>query len=189
MVDLRLIADHLSTAFGGVGPSTLARVSPPDSDLIVDLATWADKPGAGLTSFTTIGMSAFDNRVTTPRGELRVELVTAFQERWTQGSDLLIELAFVVGRGETNITPGRVFTNVPRLRDAVVTTPHVLFWDPFLWQLPALPMAEVTVAWLAVIPITDAEQKLVAERGADALIDEFERFSPDIHDLSRPSVV
>jgi antitoxin YqcF len=188
VTDLAAVAARLAAAFGDTGPSTLGRYPSPDSDHAVDVATWSDRPGPGLTSFATIGMSRFDNGTTTPTGALRVELVTAVQHRWELMTDVLCELAFAVARGETYVQPGRVFTSVPHLRTQT-TTPNVLFWDPFLWQLPSLPLEGTTVAWLMVVPISEAEARLAAEHGAEALIDEFERLTPDIHDLSRPSAV
>lgn len=188
MTDLSAVAGRLASAFGDTGPSTLGRYNSPTSDLIVDIATWAGHPGSGLTSYATVGMSRFDNRMTIPSGELRVELVAAVQDRWELMTDVLCELAFAVGDDGAVVRPGQVFRDVPHLRTSTAT-PHLLFWDPFLWELPSLPLGATTVAWLMAIPIGEAEAKLVAEHGADALIDEFERLSPDIHNLGRPSAV
>lgn len=188
MTDLAAVAARLASAFGDTGPSTLGRYPSPDSDRVVDVATWAGHPAPGLTSYATVGMSRFDNRMTIPTGELRVELVAAVQDRWELMTDVLCELAFAVGSGETFVQPGRVFTNVPHLRSST-TTPNVLFWDPFLWHLPSLPLGATTVAWLMVVPISNAEAKLAAEHGPEALLDEFDRLTPDIHDLGRPSAV
>lgn len=188
MTDLAAVAERLASAFDDTGPSTLGRYPAPDSDLVVDVATWAGRPAPGLTSFATIGMSRFDTRMALPTGDLRVELVTAVQDRWALMTDVLCELAFAVGRGEATMRPGSVFTQVPHLR-TLTTTPNVLFWDPFLWNLPSLPLGATTVAWLMVVPISDPEAKLAAEHGAEALLDEFDRLTPDIHDLGRPSAV
>ena len=188
MTDLAAVADRLASAFGDTGPSTLGRFEDHGGGRAVDVATWVDRPGPGLTSYATVGMSAFDNRMALASGSLRVELVAAVQHRWALMTDVLCALAFAVGRGETFVRPGSVFTQVPHLRSAT-TTPNVLFWDPFLWNLPSLPLGATTVAWLIVVPISDAEAKLAGEHGAEALIDEFERLSPDIHDLGRPSAV
>lgn len=188
MNQLAAVAERLSSAFGDTGPTALGRYPDVDGERVVDVAEWADRPQPGLTSFATIGMSLFDLGTTTPTGDLRVELVTAVQPQWTLMTDVLCEIAFAVGRGEATMRPGSVFTQVPHLREHT-TTPHVLFMTPLLWKLPSLAVDTATIAWLMVVPITDAEAKLSTEHGTEALLDEFDRLTPDIHDLRRPSAV
>lgn len=45
------------------------------------------------------------------------------------------------------------------------------------------------ITWLQLVPITEAEARFVAERGADALVDLFMETQPDLFSIARASVV
>lgn len=99
--------------------------------------------------------------------------------------------AFNLATGEYSIEPGAISPHVFDQYDAAVTTPHALLWHPLSWEpgFETQKIAGLDVTFLQVIPVADIEFEWVRAKGIDALIDDFERVTPDIYDLSRADVV
>lgn len=187
---LRRIARREADVFGGQPKVTRYHHETRD-DLHVEILSAVGSPEPGLTSFGTIGMSAFDSGKVTPTGPLRVELVGAVQDRWTAMANGLATCAFNVGTGQYSIKPEAVYPAVFGMYQPEVTTPHALFWDPDLWveRFGVIEEGNLTVTWLMVIPITDSELEFIREHDVSTFMGEMERLRPDTYDMSREGIV
>jgi hypothetical protein len=68
---------------------------------------------------------------------------------------------------------------------------HVLFVEPFLWdkKFKVQELPDKTVAWLLMVPISEAEMQYARQNGSDALGDILEEKEVDIFDLKRASTL
>ena len=189
MTDLRTIATTAAGIFGGT-PKVITYYDDDETNS-VEILSCTPSPGPGLTSYSTIGMSLFDNEMTYDGKPARVELVGAAADAWTVFAEGLSSCAFTLAHDEYQIKPGIVFPGVFAGYGHDVTTPHALIWFPFVWSGDFEPMADddVHIEWLTAIPITDGEYAFFEANDADSLIDIFERESVDIYDLGRASAV
>jgi hypothetical protein len=182
--DDRRIAHLVAEAFGGVW--TVTGYTDPAGTARIDVLTTAG-PERGLTSFGAIGLSdrAIPGR---PRPPLGCEIVAV--SNLEEFGAVLATSAFCVLNSGWRVEPGVVFPAVVAEHVEDVTTPHLMFVTPYLWDgLESRALSGRTVAWLMGVPITDAERRYAGEHGAEALEDRFERDDPDLIDLWRPSVV
>lgn len=149
-----------------------------------------DCPFEGLSSWATIGASAFDTGVTTADGRpLRVEFVVAVDGRF---NFLASSLAGCVGQlgGVNAVGPGVVYRGAISHYYPDATTPHLLSLYPWSWgSFPSIDKAEVYVSWLQLVPVTDQEMQMVMLGGVDSFEELLLREQPDLYSLDRPSVV
>lgn len=186
------VAAYAAERFGG--HSQVIRYYSDDRRMQVDILSKQNSPQPNLVSYATIGMSGFDNGMALGDLPLRVEVVGIANTDWPMIANGLASCAFAVETGEFRCRPRETLTDVFAELDEGITTPHALFWFPFAWDTSFEGIADddVTVKWLQVIPISDAELSFVTNGGeaaADELIDRFESLSTDIWDLGRRSVL
>jgi len=189
VVELKVLARIAAERFGGKPSATRYRHDA--SDLWIDIVKCEGSLQGALDSYSTVGMSTFDNETTGADGlPLRVELTAAAQPGWPLVANGLASAAFNVGTGEYICKPGIVYPDLFTGYEREVTTPHGLIWWPFVWDADWQPIIEdgIHIEWLTVIPVTADEAEFFADHGADALIDLFEQQTPDLYDLSRQSV-
>jgi hypothetical protein len=160
-----------------------------DHAVRIDIATFADRPQPGVTTFATLGLSdtPIPGRLRPPLG---VEVLGACDSAADGFVRVLAAIAFQAIAGGRRCEPGEVFDDV--IPPAVSTTlRHTLLVPPFLWEegLESVVVDYKTVAWLLAVPISDAEAQLRAVQGADALESRFEEAEIDIFNPNRQSVV
>lgn len=147
-------------------------------------------PGRGVDSWATVEASAFETPFRTPDGRaVRVEFVAAIDARLDRFGDAVAACAFAIDPAN-DIKPGTVYRNAVSRIYAEATTPHLFSVSPFVWgsDFAAYDDDEVHVTWLQLVPITEAEAELVAERGAGALEAAFAQAQPDLFAIDRPGV-
>lgn len=189
MTDLRTIARTAAGIFGGT--PRVVKFSDESEAHSVEILSCTPSPRPGLISYSTIGMSAFDNDTVIGPRQLRVEVVGIAADSTTAFSGGLSACAFNLAHDRFQIQPKRVFPRVFEGYGQDVTTPHALIWYPFGWAGDFEPLVgdETHIEWLMAIPITDAEFTFFEANDADALIDVFEANDIDLYDLGRASAL
>jgi hypothetical protein len=61
--------------------------------------------------------------------------------------------------------------------------------SPFVWDLETQSFSGKSVAWLQVLPISDAERDYALANGPEALEDLFQDRQIDVFDIDRPSAL
>ena len=157
----------------------------------VDLLISKGSPQEGVTSFATIGLS--DSPLQEDGAELgvRVELVGACEAKFENFDNALSTAALCVINSGWEATPGTVFPGVLKLYDCSSTMEHLLLVPPNLWEeeFETLYLDSKTVAWLLVVPISEAEYRYVESEGSEKLEELFEDKQIDVFDLNRASVI
>jgi hypothetical protein len=159
-----------------------------DAARFIDIATFADRPGPGVTSYATLGLSdrLVPSRVRPPLG---VELVGVCRGPADDFASFLAALAFRAQAEDRWSRPGAIFEDlVPGGLSPVLR--HAVLVPPYLWEaLGSRVIGHRTVAWLLAVPITEAEREFARAHGTDELQARFEQAAVDITDPARSSVV
>jgi hypothetical protein len=184
----RVVARTVAEAVGGK-PTARRYYRGDDRTVHIDIATFADRPQPGVTTYATLGLSdtPIPGRVRPPLG---VEVLGACDSKADGFIAALAAIAFEAITAGRRCEPGEVFQDV--IPAGLSTTlRHAMLVPPFLWEeeLGSIVVDYKTVAWLLAVPISDAEAELRAEQGSDALETRFEEAEIDIFNPSRPSVV
>ncbi len=188
--DNKKIAKMLGTAFSGA--FTVAEFVHDSLPLSVDLLRCPDRPGEGVTSLGTIGLSDFPLHLENEEFPVRIELVGAIASRNVDAfASVLGTTAFCIIRSGRIVQPGNTLEDAVSVYIPESPLPHIYFTAPFFWEeaLRSTQFGTKKVAWLLAFPISQAELELLREKGDSALEDEFEKHNVDIFDLYRESVV
>jgi hypothetical protein len=183
------IARHAAAVFGGA-PRVADYANTPETRFIGILSA-ADRPGPGVTSYSTIKLS--DHPLPWDGGEFpaRIELAGVCDSNVAAFPNLLASAAFHIMQAGVLYRPGMVIPNL--VRDAGVSSslPHVYLTTPFLWgpALDELAAGTKMVTWLLAMPIAETELAYLREHGDDALETLFEEQRIDIFNVERPAVV
>jgi antitoxin YqcF len=186
----RQLAAIVAKAFGYARPQ-VRRYFDDDETSRVDIAQAADSPWPGVTSYGTLGLSdspLIDNGREFPA---RCELVGACATSYKLFPNMMATCAFKVMNQKWFVYPSCFFPDIVSVYYPASPMKHVMFHDPFPWD-DALTTAELpgkTVAWLLVMPVSDAELEYARSAGAGALSDIFKREQIDFFNLERPSVL
>jgi antitoxin YqcF len=184
----RIVARTVAQVVGG-RPTARRYYQGADRAVHIDIATFADRPQPGVTTFATLGLS--DTPIPgSVRPPLGVELLGTCDSAADGFIQALAAIAFQAIAGDRRCEPGVVFYDV--IPATLSTTlRHALLVPPFLWDkgLESAVVDYKTVAWLLAIPISDNEAQLRVEQGADALETRFEDAEIDIFNPNRHSVV
>ncbi|PVE78958.1 GH-E family nuclease [Microbacterium testaceum] len=136
-------------------------------------------PEAGLCTYATIGLSQFDNGLTSESGNrIGIELLVTGREENTFLASGLANAALNIASGGYQAKPGIVFPGIFDGYGPDIATPHGLLWYPFAWDthFDGLSRDGVDVEWLL-------------DAGVEKLIDTFESDAVDIYDTGRSSAV
>jgi len=193
-VDLRVIRERYRELFGA--DTAVSRERPElDARLHLDVVRCDGEPAHELTAWATVGLCRLDNGTVLPDGRpLRIELLGVGSRGWTGFAAAFITCSGELSRPGVAARPGAVLRDAFRRVDPTVTTPHALLVEPFSWtdgQLDRLRRDQqgeaVVVAWLQVVPITEAEAALVRDQGVRVLEAALAAAEVPIEDLHRAS--
>lgn len=157
--------------------------------LPVQVVRFRDAPGAGITSFVTLGLSFHEVMLSDGR-PARAELIVSC---WNRNRNLgvpavlsvvagdLIESARLPPRGSVLGPAGPLFSD-SRLSALYFSVP-VFFPNEFRTWKGSMPPTIL----IQLIPITDDEAALIREQGWNEFEDHLERRDPDLFDLHRGS--
>lgn len=154
----------------------------------VDIMILKDVPAGGVSTYATLALSDAATGLTSNDKPLGVEIVLALATACAEGANMIATCGFSIKKGEVTPTPGAIIPRVLELYGAR-DMKHAMLISPFLWDLQTQFFPAKTVAWLQVLPISDAERDYALANGAEALEDRFEEHQIDVFDIDRPSVL
>ncbi len=182
----KTIRKYLSKAFAGI--DTIMEATPDSEGRIQVLKT---SHSDGVTYLGSIGgflrqmqSSFFIER------KLRVELISAVDSAYEDlMSSILVSLVSRMGDPTCEYKPETVISNVISLDGSEMK--HVYLCDPFLWEngLPSISIDGNTIAFLYVLPISDAEARYLTEFGPNEFEKILESKNVLYYDLKRRSSV
>lgn len=180
------IRKYLSKAFAG--NDTIMEAIPDSGERIQVLKT--SHPD-GVTYLGSIG--GFLRQMQSPffvERNLRVELISAVSSGYEDlMSSVLVSLVARMGDPKCEYKPETVISNVISLEGSEMK--HVYLCDPFLWEngLPSISVDGYTIAFLHVLPISDAEVRYLTEFGPQEFENNLEARNVAYYDLGRSSSV
>ena len=182
----KTIQKYLSKAFAGT--DTIMEAIPDSRGRIQVLKT--SHPD-GVTYLGSIGgflrqmqASFFVER------KLRVELISAVSSGYEDlMSSVIVSLVSRMGDPTCEYKPETIIPNVISLDGSEMK--HVYLCDPFLWEngLPSISVDGYTIAFLHVLPISDAEVRYLTEFGSQEFEKMLEARNVAYYDLGRSSSV
>ena len=157
----------------------------------IDILVATDRPGDGITSYSTIGLSDYSIGYSVDEKPLRVEIVGSSATIFEYFPNILSTCAFNIINTNLSIFHGEIFKGIIKMYYPDNEMEHVLFTSPFLWeeQLKTLDINEKKVAWLLAVPISSKELLFAEKEGTEALEDLFEKNEIDIFDIKRKSIL
>jgi hypothetical protein len=206
--DTKLVARYAISTFGA--PPSVWRFTCEPEGLSVDIGGCADRPMAGVLSYTTIGLSDYDLALGPEPGKgdsphlperpvgccaqmgtvpfsARVELAAACASDRPQFPNILAAAAMLLIRRQGEVKPG------DSLRDVIAdfypraTVSHLYLSQPFLWdqRLKRLQGAEKSIAWLLAVPVTSGELLHLETQGDAGLEELYRQRRIDMYSLGR----
>ena len=156
----------------------------------VEIVSCADSPQRNVTSCSTVRLSDWPLIKGGTEYPARTELVGACGSRYDRFPNILSTAAFCIINSRWFCYPGAMFPDIVWMYYDSFEMKHLLFAPPFLWEpgLETLHLPDKTVAWLMIVPISEAEYAYAEKHGSDRLEAEFERSQIDVFNLERPSI-
>jgi len=155
----------------------------------VDIVSLPDRPGAGVTTYSTIGVSDHSIDLMSDGLSLRAELMLTLRTADAAAPNILATCAMDVINDRVRIRPGSILYKAVALYREGLAMEHILVVSPFVWLLEAQTFNDRKVGWLACVPISEAERLHAVEHGAEALEALLEEKGADAFNLERPSVL
>jgi len=155
----------------------------------VDLLTAQGTPIAGVSAHATLGVSDHSLDLELDGAPLRVELLLALRSDFDAAPTLLANCAFNIINAGYKTGPGFVHPEALAAYAPASAMRHVLLQPAFSWVLETQRFASKTVAWLQLLPISDAELKYSEVNGAEALEILIDQSGVDPFDPMRVSVL
>lgn len=148
----------------------------------------------GVGIYSTIGLSDHENNVEVTGGvqNIPVELMMAVEKRFDKAANILATSAFFVMKDKYEARPGSVFKHMVTYYYKNIDMKHIYLVEPWLWEekLDQLTLDTKKVAFLMLVPISDAEVDYKLQHGDKALQELlFEEHQIDFYDLKRKSVL
>ena len=183
------LAQYIAEAFGGT--PHVNRYDHDTEPLSVSILHSADRPSAGITSYSTIRLSDYSMFRGDKEFPTRIEIAGACKTNERNFPNVLAAAAFCIMRTKKFCHPGGVFSGYVREFIKATTVPHLYFTTPFLWEqkLKTLELPTKTVTWVLAMGISEEEFNYLDEKGAESLETAFEEQQIDIFDLKRRSVI
>lgn len=180
----KALAKALVNAFG-VKPS-ISRYWDENENSFVDVMVCEHTPQTNVITYATLGLS--DHSL--PNERTRVEFVGAFGAGFEECANIISTAAFCVINSKWEIRPGAIFPDVVSMYRRDSDMKHLLFCPPFLWEnLVTRELADKTVAWLMLVPISESEYRFAEENGSEVLEALFVEKQIDVFNLDRISAL
>lgn len=184
----KIVADLAVKAFGGK-PKIYSHVND-DKNNTIDILSVIDKPFKNVTSYSTIGLNAYEVMTIENNIPLSIEIVGACFNKYEKFPNVLATCAFNIINSNFKCSFGEVFKDIIKMYYKNLSMKHVLFCTPFLWEnkLTTIEFEHNKTAWLLALPISQKELEFLDQEGVEKLLDSFEMKNIDIFDLNRESV-
>lgn len=185
----KIIAKTAASIFGG--QPKVEEYWDENENSSVDLLTCKGAPQKSRNSYSTIGLSDFPLMSDENDLGIGIELLGACESSCDEFSNIMTTASFYIINSQWLCTPGTIFPNIVSMYGCSSTMQHLLFVPPSLWseEFKTIEFETKTVAWLMVIPISEADYSFADMEGSDKLEDLFVEKKIDIFNIERPSVV
>jgi len=182
--DTKLVARYAISAFAA--PPNVWRFTCAAEELSIDIGGCADRPLAGVLSYTTIGLSDYElsDGAEPPA---RIELAAACASDRPLFPNILAAAAMqLIRRGEA-VKPGGVVRNAIGEFYPRATVSHLYLTRPFLWgeRLKCLRSETKSIAWLLAVPVTSGELLCLETQGDAGLEQLYQQRRIDMYSLGR----
>ncbi|MDO8296281.1 MAG: suppressor of fused domain protein [Caulobacter sp.] len=161
----------------------------PDRRHNVDILSCVGSPEPDVTAYVTLTLS--NHPLPSMTDDLRVELMGSCDSAVDRFPEVMASCAFNIIENAPVIGPGVVFPGAISFHGLSSTMEHALFLPPFLTDASrqTLVLPTRTVAWLRLLPISEAEFQHVAAHGFMSLLDVMNVARPNVYDINRASVL
>ncbi len=182
--DTKLVARHAISTFGA--PPSVWRFTCEREELSLDIGGCADRPVAGVVSYTTIGLSDFDV-MTGAEPPVYVELAAACASDRPLFPNILAAAAMLLVRQQKTVKPGDVVRDVVSEFYPRAGVSHFYLARPFLWgeQLDMLRGEAKNITWLMAVPVTNGELLCLETHGDEGLEQLYRQRRIDMYSLGR----
>jgi hypothetical protein len=182
------IARHLATVFGG--EPRVADYADAAEARTVGILSAVDRPGPGVTAYSTIRLSDHPLREDGVEFPARIELAGACDSRVTTFPNLLASAAFQISGEGVLYRPGAVIPDLVRSARVSSSLPHLYLTAPFLWghALDRFEFGTTMITWLMGIPIAETELSYLQTHGDSAFETLLEEHRVDIFNVDRGAV-
>jgi len=182
--DTKLVARHAISTFGA--PPSVWRFTCEQEDLSLDIGGCADRPVAGVVSYTTIGLSAFDV-ATGAEPPVHVELAGVCAADWPMFPNILAAAAMFLVRRQKTVKPGDVVRDVVAQFYPRAGVSHLYLTRPFLWgkRLQMLRGEAKNITWLLAVPVTNGELLCLEAQGDAGMEQLYRQRRIDMYSLRR----
>ena len=153
----------------------------------VDIMIIKDVPAGGVSTYASLALSDAKTGLTSGGKALGVEILLALAT--AEGANMIATCAFSIKKGEITPLPGVVIPRALELYGEGREMKHAMLISPFVWDLETQSFSAKSVAWLQVLPISDAERDYALANGPEALEDLFQDRQIDVFDIDRPSAL
>ncbi len=186
--DTKLVARHAISAFGA--PPSVWRFTCEREEFSLDIGGCADRPMAGVVSYTTIGLSDF-GVVTGPESPAHVELAAVCASDQPLFPNILAAAAMLLVRQRKEVKAGQAIRDVVAEFYPRATVSHLYLTRPFLWgeRLQMLRGAEKNITWFLAVPVTSGELLCLETQGGGGLEQLYRQRQIDMYSLGRATWV
>jgi len=155
----------------------------------IDILEAKDAPVPKVTTWATIGLSDTHTALVVNGVPLGVEFLFPSMSVNSRAPNILATCAFNVINTKMKSEPGVIYPRVIEMYYKNIDVNHVLLGNPYLWDVKTQEFNSKIVAWLLVIPISNAEYAVANSKGVDHLERALEARSVDIFNLRRKSIL
>ncbi len=188
--DTKLVARHAISTFGA--PPNVWRFTCEAEDFSMDIGGCADRPMAGLVSYTTIGLADFEvlsgfDGATGPEPPVLVELAAVCASDRPMFPNILAAAAMLLVRRRKAVKPGDAIRDVIAEFYPRASVSHLYLTRPFLWgeRLEMLRGEAKNISWLLAVPVTDGELLCLETQGDAGLEQLYRQRRIDMYSLGR----
>ncbi|MBE7367177.1 suppressor of fused domain protein [Ramlibacter pallidus] len=185
------LARKAVNGFGFAGDPVVVRYWDDQRVGAIDILSVRGKPAAGITSYSTIGLS--DHAVVKDGKPfpLRFEFLGACGADYPDFANALSTAAFCVINSKWFCAPGMIFPDILEMHRLSSTLSDLYFVPPFLWNgsFDSELIEGIKTAWLLAVPISKAETEFARKYGPAELEKKLEESRIDMFDLQRLSVI
>ena len=155
-------------------------------DVFTSTTTVGELPAA---AHATLGLSEHPTGLSVDGKPLNVEFVCASFADDDVASLVVATCAFNAINSGWGVRPGVVHPGVMEMYLPLGRLEHVLLTDPFTWALETQSLPSKTVAWVQLLPISEAELGYMERHGETEFLRLLEQANIQPLDFSRKSAV
>ncbi|KAK2774711.1 hypothetical protein FQN53_003518 [Emmonsiellopsis sp. PD_33] len=184
-----IIAEKVVDTFNG--PPKVSSYHDADRRHTIHVATKANCPSPGVTSYSTMGLSDTPLIQNGEEFDTRLEILAACASTTKFFDRAVSTAAFYIIREKAFCAPGHVFMDILNQYEPDILFPHFYFTTPCFWEHwpRTMQLPGKVVSFLQAIPISESERRYLLQHGEDAFETLLEEKDVDLCDLSREPVV